>query len=98
MSKAVTAFIVLVAVIASQAMAQTSLHVHPAWGNKDRAARWNALLIRVSDPVPRNVTLQLFSPETGGFATIREEHLAIGPTPATFEIFAPIHPGTSQLM
>jgi hypothetical protein len=98
MNKAVAAVLLVLALVAAPAHAQTSLRVRPAWGNKDRAARWNAFLVRVSDPVPRNATLQLLSPEAGGFATVVEEHIAIGPTPATFEVVAPIHPGASQLM
>ena len=96
MRRRVPAFLILIAAFAVPASAQTSLQMHPAWGNKDRAARWNTFLVRVSDPVPRNATLQLLAPETGGFASIVEERLAIGPTPATFEVLAPIHPGASQ--
>ncbi|HEX4343402.1 MAG TPA: hypothetical protein VH255_08420, partial [Verrucomicrobiae bacterium] len=61
------------------------------WGNKDRPGRWNPILIRASDPVPKNVTLQIVSPQPGGFARVIEEQFGIGPVAATFQLLAPSH-------
>jgi hypothetical protein len=77
--------------ISSTCPAQTSLEVTRGWGGKQRAGRWNPVVVRVSDPVPRNVILELNSPHEGGFGMVIGERVAIGPKPATFEFYAPIH-------
>ncbi|HEY8751915.1 MAG TPA: hypothetical protein VIM11_28295, partial [Tepidisphaeraceae bacterium] len=87
-----------VLIFASVVHAQTSLKITRGWGGKDRAGRWNPILVRASDPVPRNVTLQLISPQPGGFESVLEEHLAIGPTPATFELLSPSRSSAWQQM
>lgn len=76
-------------VLASLCASQTILQVQHGWGGKDRAGRWNPVTVRVSDRVPRNVSMELIAPTEGGFANVIGEQVAIGPTPATFELFAP---------
>jgi hypothetical protein len=70
---------------------QTRLEVHRGWGGKERAGRWNPVMVRLSDRVPREVTLAIDSATEAGFGTSFRERVAIGPTPATFELFAPSH-------
>src|SRR5882724_9300435 len=75
----------------SHTHAQTTMTLTRGWGGRDRAGRWNTILVRAADPIPRNVILQILGPQPGGYATILEEHIAIGPAPATFELLAPTH-------
>src|SRR6266404_5159087 len=82
---------ILVLLLALPLDGQTSLQFTRGWGGKDRAGRWNPVLVRASDPTPRNATLQLISPQSGGFALVLEERIAIGPTPATYELLAPTY-------
>lgn len=89
-------FPLVVAFLGAATHAQTTLTVTRGWGGKDRAARWNPVLVRAAGAVPRNVTLQLLGPQPGGFATILEERIAIGPAPATFELLAPSYNSPSE--
>ena len=72
------------------------LKVTQGWGGKQRAGRWNPVLVRVSDAMPRNVRLQLIWPGPAGFATVVEQVFGVGPTPATHELLTSLHPTSWQ--
>jgi hypothetical protein len=71
--------------------AQTNLEASHGWGGRERAGRWNPLLVRASDRPPRDVVIDVNSATDGGFGTTISEHVAIGPTKGTFELYAPSH-------
>jgi hypothetical protein len=71
--------------------AEPRLQVQRGWGGTERAGRWNLITVRVSNPLPRDVIFELLTSSNGGFATVTHEHVAIGPSVSTFELFAPKH-------
>lgn len=71
--------------------AQTSLEVSRGWDGRERAGRWNPLFVRASDRWAREVIVDLNAATEGGFGTVTTEHVAIGPTKGTFELYAPSH-------
>ena len=71
--------------------ADTKLNVMRGWGQKERAGRWDPILVTASSPVPRNVVCEVVSPHQGSFAMAIRERFAIGPEPATFQLFAPTY-------
>jgi hypothetical protein len=83
--------ILVVLGLATLCQGQVHLQVHRGWGENERAGRWNPVLVRVSSPVPREVTLEIVSATEAGFGTSIRERVAIGPNAATFELFAPSH-------
>ena len=87
---------VAVLLIAVPLRAQTTLKVIQGWGGKQRAGRWNPVLVRTADETPRNVRLQLISPGPAGFATVIEQVFGVGPTPATHELLTSLHPTSWQ--
>jgi hypothetical protein len=81
----------VVLTLAGICAAEPRLQVQRGWGGTERAGRWNLITVRVSNPAPLDVILELLASTDGGFATVTHEHVAIGPSVSTFELFAPKH-------
>lgn len=70
--------------------------MHRGWGGKERAGRWNPLVVRVGGSAPQNATLQVISATPGRSASVFDETIAVGPSAGSYELFTPNHYGNVQ--
>ncbi|WP_428940368.1 hypothetical protein [Fontivita pretiosa] len=74
----------------SPSAAATSLDVELGWGGAYRAGRWSPLFITAADSRPRNVLIELYSPQGTNFAMRIRQIVTIGPQKTTFVLYAPL--------
>jgi len=84
-------FMAMIVCVALRGGAQVRLEIQQGWDGKERAGRWNPVLVRAADRLPRDVMIEFNSATEGGFGTTIREHVAIGPNKGTFELYAPSH-------
>lgn len=70
--------------------ADTNVNVDIGWGDRTRPGAWTPLFITVSDPIPRNAMAELRAPHDMHTAMLIDQPIAIGASPQTFVIQAPI--------
>jgi len=75
---------------ASPSPAATSLDVEVGWGGAYRAGRWSPLFVTAADSRPRNVLIELYSPQGTNFAMRIRQIVTIGPQKTTFALYAPL--------
>ncbi len=80
----------LVIGLCSAVSAATFLDVQVGWNGAYRGGRWGPLFVTTSDPTPRNALIELHSPHDQICSMSVRQVVAIGPTPATFAVFAPL--------
>lgn len=68
----------------------TTLGVRVGWDGWVRAARWSPVYLTLSDPTPRNVTLEFRAPHGSFYGMKSRQVLTIGPTPQTFIVYMPL--------
>src|SRR6185436_6907284 len=71
-------------------LADVQLGVDVGWSNRFRGARWTPLYITLSNPQPRQVTLEVYSPTDRRYAMRTLQSVAIGPAPITVAIYTPM--------
>lgn len=86
--------------LAQRGVGQTQIEVFRGWEGRERAGRWNPVFVRASDRIPRDAIIDFRSATEGGFGTQIQEHIAIGPTAGTYELYAPSHysPGAQSVL
>src|SRR5437588_1985061 len=78
------------AAVAFPMRAATSVDVEIGWNGRSRNGAWTPVFITVSDPKPRNAAAQLSLPHDSTMGMAIEQPIAIGPSPQTFVIYAPL--------
>lgn len=68
----------------------TTLGVRVGWDGWVQAARWTPVYLTLSDPAPRNVTLEFRAPHGSFHGMKSRQVLTIGPTPQTFIVYMPL--------
>lgn len=91
MRLAIGIFLLALLSLAPHGAGQTQVEVWRGWEGHERAGRWNPITVRVSDQVPRDAMIDLRSATEGGFGMQIQEHIAISPVAASFELYAPSH-------
>ena len=70
--------------------AQTTMQVRLGWEGYVRADRWNLGFVTLSDPRPRNVTIEFHTPYDRFQGNRIGQGMTIGPQPQTFPLYLPL--------
>ncbi len=90
MRRALYLIALAILVAGSSARAETKIALETGWGNFYRAARWNPIFVTLTDPAPREVTLDILAPYDRRYAMRIQQNLTIGPTPVKVAIYVPL--------
>jgi hypothetical protein len=66
------------------------LDVDMGWGERARQGTWTPIGITVADGKPRNAVVELYAPHDSSQAMKIHQHIAIGPMPQTYVLYAPL--------
>src|SRR5215217_5717642 len=83
-------FLATLSLFAPAAAAKVQLSVDVGWSNRFRAGRWTPLYVTLADSSPRQVVVEVYTPTDHRYALRAVQGLAIGPTPVTVALYAPL--------
>ena len=70
--------------------AATTMQIRLGWDGLCHADRWNVAFVTLSDPTPRNVTVEFHAPYDGFHGLGIGQAMTIGPQPQTFPLYLPL--------
>src|SRR5690348_6994881 len=94
----IAAVLVSLLALVPMAAADPTVSAEFGWGQKVRSGRWTPITIKAADTRTRAAVIDLYVPQSGGYAMRVRQFITLSPVPTTVQLYAPVQYGEGPLV